>query len=295
MTRVSASISRNVHVDELPPALAAREWHLGAEKRPRYHAYLLRTGTAEAWVAEGKLPLGAPTLAWLPRDTGVSVRLAAGASGYHLAVDEEFLEQTCDNHAEGLALGQFVKRVVTLGLGDTGPIVDDLASGLSAIAREVRQPEPGSRSMVMAQLGVLLLRLWRIAGAPVARPVGTPERSRIVERFLELVDLHFSEHWPIARYVHLLGITEDRLHAVCTKETGRAPLALIHARLIKEARLRLDRSGLSVEKLSARLGFADPAYFNRFFKRKVGISPGAYRRSAMARRLTETDTFAAWP
>jgi AraC family transcriptional activator of pobA len=295
MARASASVARNIQVDEVSPALAAREWHVGAEKRPRCHGYLVRNGAAEAWLAERKLVLVGPAVVWLPRNVGVSVRFAAGASGYLLAADEELLEQTFDNHAEGAALAQFVGRVVSLGLEDAGALVDDLAAGFSAIAREVRHPEPGSRSMVIAHLGVLLLRLWRAAGAPPPRPTGTPERSRILERFLELVDLHFSEHWPITRYVQLLGITEDRLHAVCTKETGRAPLVLIHARLIKEARLRLDRSGLSVEKLSARLGFSDPAYFNRFFKRKVGISPGAYRRSAGARRLTETETFAAWP
>jgi AraC-like DNA-binding protein len=140
-----------------------------------------------------------------------------------------------------------------------------------------------------------LLHVWRLSGAPVATMSSGPERTRTVERFRELVELHFAEHWPVSRYVQLLGVSEDRLHAVCTKETGRGPLALIHARLIKEARLRLERSAVPIEKVAARLGFADPAYFNRFFKKQLGVSPGVYRRSALEQRRNEHETFAAWP
>jgi AraC family transcriptional activator of pobA len=44
------------------------------------------------------------------------------------------------------------------------------------------------------------------------------------------------------------------------------------------------------------LGFREPAYFNRFFKRVTGQSPGAYRRSCRSARSAVTaESFAAWP
>ena len=295
MPRTSATVAKNVHVDTIVSALAPREWRIGSEKRPRCHAYLVRSGTAEAWLPDGRLTTAAPAITWLPRDAGTSVRLAAGASGFLLSVDEELLAQTYESSSEGLALAHFARRIVSFGPDDVASQVDDLAAAFDAIAREVRQPLPGSRAVVVAHLGLLLLQLWRLAGAPTATPTGGPDRARSVDRFLELVDAHFSEHWPIAQYARALAITEDRLHSVCTKETGRSPLALIHARVIKEARLRLERSTLPVEKVAARLGFSDPAYFSRFFRRQVGMSPAAYRRSAIEQRLSELDTFAAWP
>jgi len=293
--RTSPAVTKKIHVDAIASGLAPREWRIGSEKRARCHAYLLRSGSAEARLPDGTLASSAPGITWLPRDAGVSVRLAAGASGFLLAVDEELLAQTCESNAEGLALAHFARRIVSFGPDDTAAALDDLIAPFSAIEREVRRPQPGSRAVVVAHLGLLLLRLWRLAGAPAAVPAGGPERIRTVDRFLELVDLHFSEHWPIAKYAQALGITEDRLHSVCTKESRRSPLALIHGRLVKEARLRLERSTLPVEKIAARLGFADPAYFSRFFRRQVGTSPAAYRRSAMEQRLSELDTFAAWP
>ena len=232
---------------------------------------------------------------WLPQGAALSVRVAAGASGFVVAVDDELLAQACENNAEGLALASISQRVVTVGPEKMAPFVDELLASFAAIAREVRQPQSGSRALIVAHLGLLLLQAWRLSGAPQPTVRGGLERSRTAERFRELVELHFAEHWPVSRYAETLGMTEDHLHAVCTKETGRGPLALIHARVIKEARLRLERSAAPVEKIAARLGFSDPGYFNRFFKRQIGMSPGAYRRSAVDQRLSEGETFAAWP
>jgi AraC-like DNA-binding protein len=43
------------------------------------------------------------------------------------------------------------------------------------------------------------------------------------------------------------------------------------------------------------LGFRDPAYFSRFFKRYMGEAPGGYRRLRRALERGRDDTFAAWP
>jgi hypothetical protein len=65
---------------------------------------------------------------------------------------------------------------------------------------------------------------------------------------------------------------------------------------MEEACQRLEQTELSVEQISYSLGFRDPGYFNRFFKRQAGMSPGAYR--GMSARLSPANaspSFAAWP
>jgi AraC family transcriptional regulator, transcriptional activator of pobA len=66
-------------------------------------------------------------------------------------------------------------------------------------------------------------------------------------------------------------------------ETGCNVQSLIHARLAREAKRRLFHVAAPVSKLAFELGFDDPAYFCRFFKRHVGLSPRAYRSQALQR------------
>ena len=51
----------------------------------------------------------------------------------------------------------------------------------------------------------------------------------------------------------------------------------------------------TVEQIAYGLGFRDPAYFSRFFSRRVGMSPGAYRKAARLAPPPPPTAFAAWP
>ena len=55
---------------------------------------------------------------------------------------------------------------------------------------------------------------------------------------------------------------------------------LLHQRLAREATRRLVHVAMPVSQLAFELGFDDPAYFCRFFKRQTGLSPRAYRERA---------------
>ena len=44
-----------------------------------------------------------------------------------------------------------------------------------------------------------------------------------------------------------------------------------------EARRDLVYTAMTISQISFRLGFADPAYFSRFFAKRAGVSPSDYR------------------
>ena len=118
-------------------------------------------------------------------------------------------------------------------------------------------------------------------------------------RFRHLVELHFREHWRIARYAEALGLSHDRLHDICVRTLKRPPLELVHDRLAHEACLQLVRSGLSIEQVAADLGFRTTANFSRFFRARTGNSPARYRASIARDRSEHEDqvmgSFADWP
>ncbi|MNE89947.1 Transcriptional activator NphR [compost metagenome] len=61
---------------------------------------------------------------------------------------------------------------------------------------------------------------------------------------------------------------------------GQSALQIIHQRLLLEAKRNLIYTNMTVSQVSDSLGFSDPTYFSRFFRRLGGQSPKAFRTAA---------------
>jgi len=154
--------------------------------------------------------------------------------------------------------------------------------------------------MVLAAfLRLILMTGWRASGGQETPGSAQSDETSFVQRYRQLVEVNFRRHWPVSAYAEAIGITPDRLHAICQRSLGRPPLQLLHERLLQEAKLRLERSARTAQEISDSLGFRDPTYFSHFFKRKTGLSPAAYR--ALSRSVTAADApvlsanYADWP
>jgi AraC-like DNA-binding protein len=55
-------------------------------------------------------------------------------------------------------------------------------------------------------------------------------------------------------------------------------MAYIQQLRVQEAKRRLERTEEAIDEISWKVGYEDPAFFRRLFKRLTGITPGAYRR-----------------
>jgi AraC family transcriptional activator of pobA len=122
--------------------------------------------------------------------------------------------------------------------------------------------------------------LWILAhaGAPgVAEAPGAPDAERL-RRFRHLVETHYLKHWPVKRYARMVALSEGSLNRLCARLAGTTAFALLQQRLAREARRRLIYTASSVSGIAAELGFTDPAYFSRFFRRHGGVGPTEFRR-----------------
>ena len=72
--------------------------------------------------------------------------------------------------------------------------------------------------------------------------------------------------------------------------TGLAPIAYVQRLRIEDAKRRLERTDAPVDEISWRVGYEDPAFFRRLFKRTTGMAPGrlsqALSHSRLRARLT---------
>jgi AraC-like DNA-binding protein len=88
--------------------------------------------------------------------------------------------------------------------------------------------------------------------------------------------------WSVGALADRIGVTPGYLTDAVKAATGRTAAQLMREARTREAKRFLLGSNLSVRQVASRVGFADPAYFCRFFRRETGLSPGDFRRTGDA-------------
>jgi AraC family transcriptional activator of pobA len=126
---------------------------------------------------------------------------------------------------------------------------------------------------------LVLLNRWYVAQHGQC---GAESANKFVERFRRLVDQDFALRHRLADYANRLGVSPGHLNALCRTHARSSAGAMIRARIVTEARKLLLYSELTAAGVGEKLGFDDPAYFARFFRRETGAAPARFR--AMSRR-----------
>lgn len=147
-----------------------------------------------------------------------------------------------------------------------------------SIAQEYRQHAPGRELMLQALISALLVWVGRRSWGSIDATENTLDRGRdYLLRFTHLLEAHYREHLPIEHYARALGISAAHLNALCRRLAGQSALQLINERLLLEAKRNLVYTSMTINQVADSLGFSEPAYFSRFFKRYCGVSPKQFR------------------
>ncbi|RBJ78075.1 helix-turn-helix domain-containing protein [Pseudomonas sp. MWU12-2534b] len=112
-------------------------------------------------------------------------------------------------------------------------------------------------------------------------PSNRGERNQqLLGHFIKLVERHYQQHPTVESLAHRIGLSSVHLNTLCRELAGQSALQMLHQRLMLEAKRGLIYTNISISQLSDNLGFSDPTYFSRFFKRLSGQTPNAFRQSA---------------
>jgi transcriptional regulator GlxA family with amidase domain len=89
---------------------------------------------------------------------------------------------------------------------------------------------------------------------------------------------HFAVASPVEEMVRRSGLSERSFKRRFTKATGYPPIVYVQHLRVEGAKRRLERTDASIDEISWAVGYEDPAFFRRLFKRITRITPGAYRQ-----------------
>lgn len=261
--------------------------------------FLLSDGDASIEGRGGKTALSGPSIAW--RQTAGDIRLImeAGAAGYVAEIAEETLARAVGDFFESATMHTLFDRDWTRSFAEDEHAHSSVMERLDSILDELAGPQAATGMMIVAHLRIILVTILRASGVDEVTTATRGNSAHYLQRFRQLVEAGFRAHHPVSHYARELGITHDRLHAICMRELDKTPKSLIAERLAREAALGLERSTLSVKQLSYSLGFKDPAHFSNFFRRMTGLTPVRFRRLTIATSPEPGEfsppNFADWP
>ena len=131
--------------------------------------------------------------------------------------------------------------------------------------------------MLLKRFIILTTRL-----AKAQRIVHTLDDAQVdtIRQFNVLVDVHFREKQSVRAYAELLHKSPKTLSNLFAAYGHRSPKQIIQERIALEARRLLHFTDKQTQEIAYELGFEDPGYFSRFFKKIVGETPSAYKRES---------------
>ena len=158
----------------------------------------------------------------------------------------------------------------------TGQTLPRIRQRLIDLQREFSDLHRDSDRVLKAGVCDVLVQLERAYGR--RHPGGRLHTaSRVIRAFREMVLERSKRDHRVGAYAARLNVSANHLNALCREHLGKSAKGVIADALAVEARRALIGSDRSVEAIGADLGFKDPSYFARFFKRMNGHSPSAFR------------------
>ena len=134
-----------------------------------------------------------------------------------------------------------------------------------------------------------MLLQWHVDGqAPYAVfEAPTDHGDAVVLETQAWLSDHYSIASPVQEMVSRSGLAGRTFKRRFKKATGYSAIAYVQHLRVEEAKRRLERTDEPIDKISWAVGYEDPAFFRRLFKRITRVTPGAYRRRFQLPPLAE--------
>lgn len=288
-----------LHIESIDSRSRLYDWEIDAHVHQGLHQVLwLRSGDVAAMLDETRISAQAPCALVIPPGVAHAFSFSPGSDGHVFTVNATRLAEgeAAGQGGLGEALQTLFARPRSLAPAPDGAEVQRLQALFEVLLAEHQSSDTdaGSVGATASPVPLWLARavVWRLAqlalredrdSSSSSRRAASADRQSLYTRWVVLMESHYLEHWPVSRYAERLGLSTERLNRMLRAETGLNAQALLHARLAREACRRLVHVAAPVSRLAFELGFEDPAYFCRFFKRHMGDSPRAWRARQAAR------------
>ncbi len=268
---------RFLHVETIADRSRLYDWRIRPHAHRDLHQLLvIFTGSGEMQAETQNHVFQAPALLVAPAGVVHGFAFAPETEGYVVTLADSLLRDLARGEA---AFKRLFLAPTCASVAADPAHTQELADTVPKLRRELVWKAPASGAAAVARLVTVLVSAVRALHEPAGlTSAATNARAALVARFREKVESHLRTGLSIAQYAKALSVTPARLRAACLEVTGKPPARVLEDRLLLEAKRNLTYTNMTVAETAYYLGFADPAYFSRFFSKHAGESPATFRK-----------------
>jgi len=251
------------HIETIAERSALHDWEIGVHRHDHFvQVLLVEEGHAAVALDGAQSGLEGPDRVIVPAGAVHGFRFRQGTRGFVLTLSTDFSTR---------ANGPADMLLAALARGGMAALSPDAARRAFWLAREMLglQQEWQEQDPLFMALAEALIRCV----AAEAAPEEDARDDRRLERFRQLVELHYRQHRDLDFYAGALGMTRRTLSRMTAAGLGCSPMEVIHRRMALEAHRLLRFTNATATQVAAELGFDDPSYFSRFYQRMTGRRP----------------------
>lgn len=200
--------------------------------------------------------------------------LKAGSEGYWLAFNKEFpllSSATCNALLRKAASRNF-NELNEKDIGTLCPI-------LQTILEEYQSKQAGFEFIIKASVEIFLIQFLRLQKKDNAAVVPNQYPQEKLQEFMNTLEANISTTKQAAAYANMLSLSLFQLNSITKSLVGKTIAALIEDQILLEAKRHLMGTPNQVSQIAFQLGYEDVSYFIRFFKKKMGVTPDAFRKN----------------
>lgn len=261
-----------LHCETISLRSRVHDWEI----RPHRHADLcqllyVHTGRAQVEVEGQRHILEQSAIQIIPPLSVHGFQFSPNVEGFVLTLAAPLVAQLQAQLGGSVSL---LQRVASYPAGKDRDYLNNLFSELQS---EYVGAQPARDMLLQSLISVLLVWVARqVIQRREARQL--PSRGReYLSVFNQRVEALFREQPSVEQLAHQVGISVAHLNSICRELAGQSALQIIHQRILLEAKRHLIYTPMTISEVADSLGFVDPAYFARFFRRLSGTSPSAFR------------------
>ena len=262
-----------VHVEALDDRSRPSEWTIQPHSHSDLaHVFVILSGGGSMRVDGNRIQLATPCFLVVPSMTVHAFEWLENSVGFVITMATSYITELNRQdygfdhileEARAIPMDYLEQKRVTVLISD--------------LMRELAWAAPGhhaAANAAMLSLLVMVLRYLESSSQPILQRGAA---AALVARLRERIEQRFRLRESVSSYATALGVSETALRVACAKIAGRSPNEMLNERTLLEARRNLLYSNLSISEVGYSVGFTDPAYFSRFFQRRMAMSPREYR------------------